>query len=166
MCGSTDGSTSVSARTQDILSSKLWMRHGAHRCFLPGGASRNSTIIMCGSSGNLIRNFTKEHSFSAYSDIAYLIELFHAIGNSSNSPLLPSTEHTDATTEDFLQRDALSQYQGTHAAAIRRSQETVNDLIDGGLLGNCEFLAKRIRTASHEGDHFSVATPLFVALLD
>lgn len=144
---------------------------GGSPVFFAGKTHGNSTIIMCGSSGNLIQNSNKKLQFSAYSEIHYLSALFAAIVDSSNEfPFLLSIEQANAISVTSPSQPNFFRSLGTTPeAAIRASQQVVDDLrfvYAHGRPSHYEFLAKRIKSVSHKDVHFSVATPLFVALLD
>jgi hypothetical protein len=121
---------------------------------------------MCGSSGNLIQNSTKEAGFSQWSSIDYLSRLFQRIIAPSNeSPMITSGQQETPMVPIPLG----DLHDHGDSGAVERAQILADDLVSGygsGRLGYCEFLAKRISTTSHRDVHASMATPLFIALLD
>jgi hypothetical protein len=131
-----------------------------------GGKSEdNSVILMCGSSGNLIQDSTKAARFSQWSSVDYLSRLFETIIAPSNElPAIDSDPQEKGTTPI-----PLGELHDPRSEPVERAQTLAEDLVSGygsGRLGYCEFLAKRTSTTSHGDVHASMATPLFIALLD
>jgi hypothetical protein len=131
-----------------------------------GGITNDkSVILMCGSSGNLIQNSTKEARFSQWSSVDYLSRLFERIIAFSDESHMISSD----PQESGMTPIPLGELHDPRSEPVERAQTLAEDLLGGygsGRLGYCEFLAKRISTTSHGDVHASMATPLFIALLD
>jgi hypothetical protein len=94
-----------------------------------GGITNDqSAILMCGSSGNLIQNSTKEAHFSQWSSVDYLSRLFERIIAPSNeSPMI-----TSGPQENQIAPIPLGDLQDHgDSEAVQRAQTLAEDLVSG-----------------------------------
>jgi hypothetical protein len=87
-----------------------------------GGITNNkSAILMCGSSGNLIQNSTKEAPFSQWSSVDYLSRLFERIIDASNESQMTASDPGQGETTLIPLGDLYDRGDSGAVERVRRS---------------------------------------------